>query len=167
MSYFYYQSKRIYYTESGNGAPVLFLHGNTASSKMFELLLPLYEERFHVILIDFLGHGRSERLERFPADLWMEEARQTTALLEYLKLGKISLVGTSGGAWAAINAALERPDLVGKVVADSFAGRWRMISQGILSWNGQAPSRTRWESDSMSGARETTGSAWLTWTQKP
>ena len=59
MSYFYYQSKRIYYTESGNGAPVLFLHGNTASSKMFELLLPLYEERFHVILIDFLGHGRS------------------------------------------------------------------------------------------------------------
>ena len=44
MSYFYYQSKRIYYTESGNGAPVLFLHGNTASSKMFELLLPLYEE---------------------------------------------------------------------------------------------------------------------------
>ena len=42
MSYFYYQSKRIYYTESGNGAPVLFLHGNTASSKMFELLLPLY-----------------------------------------------------------------------------------------------------------------------------
>ena len=51
MSYFYYQSKRIYYTESGNGAPVLFLHGNTASSKMFELLLPLYEERFHVILI--------------------------------------------------------------------------------------------------------------------
>ena len=59
MSYFYYQSKRIYYTESGNGAPVLFLHGNTASSKMFELLLPLYEERFHVILIDFLGHGLS------------------------------------------------------------------------------------------------------------
>lgn len=123
MSYFYYQSKRIYYTESGNGAPVLFLHGNTASSKMFELLLPLYEERFHVILIDFLGHGRSDRLEKFPADLWMEEARQTTALLAYLKLGKVSLVGTSGGAWAAINAALERPDLVGKVVADSFDGR--------------------------------------------
>lgn len=123
MSYFYYQSKKIYYTEAGSGIPVLFLHGNTASSRMFELLMPLYEERFHVILIDFLGHGRSDRLEEFPAELWIEEAGQTIALLEHLKLGKVNLVGTSGGAWVAINAALERPELVGKVVADSFDGR--------------------------------------------
>ena len=123
MSYFYYQSKKIYYTEAGSGIPVLFLHGNTASSRMFELLMPLYEDRFHVILIDFLGHGKSERLEKFPAELWIEEARQTVALLEYLNLGKVNLVGTSGGAWVAINAALECPELVGKVVADSFDGR--------------------------------------------
>ena len=70
MSYFNYQSKWIYYTETGSGKPVLFLHGNTASSRMFELLLPLYEDKFHVILIDFLGHGKSERVEEFPADLW-------------------------------------------------------------------------------------------------
>ena len=96
MSYFYYQTKKIYYTESGKGKPVLFLHGNTASSRMFELLLPLYEDRFHVILIDFLGHGKSDRIEEFPAELWMEEARQTIALLEHLKLEKVNLVGTSG-----------------------------------------------------------------------
>lgn len=123
MSYFNYQSKKIYYKEAGNGKPVVFLHGNTASSKMFDLILPLYEDKFRVILMDFLGHGRSDRLEAFPADLWMEEARQTIALLEYLGLGKVSLVGTSGGAWAAVNAALERPDLADKVVADSFDGR--------------------------------------------
>lgn len=123
MSYFNYQSQRIYYTESGSGSPVLFLHGNTASSKMFEPLLPLYEEKFHVILIDFLGHGKSDRLEKFPAELWIEEARQTVSLLEHLGRKKVHLVGTSGGAWVAINAALERPDLVGKVVADSFDGR--------------------------------------------
>ena len=123
MSYFYYQSKKIYYTEAGSGKPVLFLHGNTASSKMFELLMPLYEDRFHVILIDFLGHGKSDRLEEFPAELWMEEARQTVALLEHLKLEQVNLVGTSGGAWVALNAALENPKLVGKVVADSFDGR--------------------------------------------
>ncbi|MCH1984117.1 alpha/beta hydrolase [Ruminococcus sp. OA3] len=123
MSYFNYQSKKIYYTETGSGKPVLFLHGNTASSRMFEFLLPLYEDKFHVILIDFLGHGRSDRVEEFPADLWMEEASQTIALMEHLKLGKVNLVGTSGGAWVAINAALKRPDLVDRVVADSFDGR--------------------------------------------
>lgn len=46
---------------------------------MFKPLLTLYENKFHVILIDFLGHGRSERLEKFPADLWVEESRQTDA----------------------------------------------------------------------------------------
>ena len=123
MSYFIYQEKRIYYSESGKGNPVVFLHGNTASSRMFEMLLPLYEEHFKVILLDFLGHGRSDRLTEFPADLWQEEARQIIALLEYLDYGKVSLVGSSGGAWAAVNAGLLRPDLVGKVVADSFDGR--------------------------------------------
>lgn len=123
MSYFYYQSKRIYYKETGNGKPVLLLHGNTASSRMFKPLLTLYKNKFRVILMDFLGHGKSERLEKFPADLWLEESRQVVALLEYLNLRKVNLVGTSGGAWVAINAALERPDLVEKVVADSFDGR--------------------------------------------
>lgn len=123
MSYFNYQSKKIYYKETGSGKPIVFLHGNTASSRMFELILPLYEDKFHVILIDFLGHGKSDRLEEFPAELWTEEARQTTALLEHLDIGKVNLVGTSGGAWAAVNAALEQPYLVDKVVADSFDGR--------------------------------------------
>ena len=68
MSYFNYQSKKIYYKETGSGKPIVFLHGNTASSRMFELILPLYEDKFHVILIDFLGHGKSDRLEEFPAD---------------------------------------------------------------------------------------------------
>ena len=123
MSFFNYQSKNIYYTETGNGKPVVFLHGNTASSKMFEPMLPLYKEHFNVILVDFLGHGRSDRVSEFPADLWQEEARQTAALLEHLDRGKVSLVGSSGGAWAAVNAGLLRPDLVEKVVADSFDGR--------------------------------------------
>ena len=82
MSFFNYQSKNIYYTETANGKPVVFLHGNTASSKMFEPMLPLYKEHFNVILVDFLGHGRSDRVSEFPADLWQEEARQTAALLE-------------------------------------------------------------------------------------
>ena len=123
MSYFMYETKKIFYQITGNGEPVLFLHGNAVSSKLFEPLLPLYQEHFKVILIDFLGHGQSDRIGKFPADLWFSEARQTVALLEFLGLGKVSLAGTSGGAWVAVNAALERPELVDKVVADSFDGR--------------------------------------------
>lgn len=123
MTYFTYQSKQIYFEEIGNGPPLVLLHGNSASAKMFDLLLPLYTEHFHVILIDFLGNGRSERIDSFPKDLWYSQALQVIALIEHLGHKKVNLLGTSGGAWTAINAALERPDLIGKVVADSFDGR--------------------------------------------
>mgnify|MGYP000871999808 FL=1 len=117
MSYFKYQDKFIFYEEYGQGEPIIFLHGNTASSKMSEFLMPLYAENFRCILIDFLGNGQSDRVENFSPDMWHDEALQTIALTEHL------LIGTSGGAWAAVNAALERPDLFHAVVADSFDGR--------------------------------------------
>lgn len=123
MSYFNYQSKQIYYHAAGTGKPLMMLHGDTASSAMFELLVPLYQKHFQVILIDFLGNGKSERVEKFPADLWIQQAHQVVALIEHLNIRDVNLLGTSGGAWAAVNAALERPDLIGKVIADSFDGR--------------------------------------------
>lgn len=123
MSYFIYQSKKIFYSETGNGIPVIMLHGDTASSIMFEMLLPLYQENFKVILIDFLGNGKSDRVDEFPADLWITQAQQVIALIEHLNYKKVNLIGTSGGAWVAVNTALERPDLINKVVADSFDGR--------------------------------------------
>ena len=43
-------------------------------------------------------------------------------MIEHLRYDRVDLIGSSGGALVAINVALERPDLVGKVVADSFEG---------------------------------------------
>ena len=123
MSYFYYQDKKIYYREVGQGKPLIMLHGDAVSSVMFEMLLPLYQEQFHVILIDFLGNGKSDRVDSLPSNLWITQADQVIALIEHLKLKKVNVLGTSGGAWAAINTALKRPELVNKVIADSFDGR--------------------------------------------
>lgn len=123
MAYFKYQNKNIYYEQTGSGSPLMLLHGDTASSKMFEFLLPLYQNSFKIILIDFLGNGKSDRVEKFPADIWFSQAQQVIALLDYLNYDKVNLIGTSGGAWVAVNVALERPDLVEKVIADSFDGR--------------------------------------------
>lgn len=46
MAYFKYQDKSVFYKENGQGEPLIFLHGNTASSKMSELLMPLYADSF-------------------------------------------------------------------------------------------------------------------------
>lgn len=123
MPYFNFEDKKIFYKETGCGEPLFLLHGDTASGRMFEPLLPLYREHFRVILIDFLGNGRSDRLDVFPEDLWIRQAGQVIALIEHLNIRNANLLGTSGGAWVAVNAALERPNLIRKVIADSFDGR--------------------------------------------
>ena len=95
MPYFSYDNKRIYYEEHGKGNPVIFCHGNTASSRMFSLLMPLYENDLHCILIDFLGCGRSDRIASFSSDIWIDEAKQVVSLTRYLELDEVSLIGTS------------------------------------------------------------------------
>ena len=122
MSYFNFNNHRIYYTELGAGAPLLLLHGNTASSNMFAEIAERYAKDFKVILIDFLGHGKSDRLHEFPDDLWFDEAEQVITFLREKQYTKTNLIGCSGGALVAINVALEAPELVGKVIADSFEG---------------------------------------------
>lgn len=120
MAYFIYDNKKIYYKEIGNGKPLIFLHGNTASSSMFLEIVNFYTDIFKVILIDFLGHGKSDRLSIFPEDLWFDEAMQVIAFLKEKQYEKVNIIGSSGGALVAINVALEAPELVSKIVADSF-----------------------------------------------
>ena len=122
MSYFPYGSYQVYYESHGTGRPLTLLHGNTASCRMFDPIIPLLAEKYHVITMDFLGCGRSDRIATWPSDLWYEWANQVRALCEHRGLGEVYLVGASGGALAAINAALEYPQLVRAVAADSFAG---------------------------------------------
>ena len=122
MSYFDYEGNRIFYEEIGEGKPLILLHGNTASSKMFTPIIPFFSEKHHVITMDFLGCGQSDRLSKWPTDLWYEWSRQVVALCDYKGFEKIGLIGCSGGAIVAINVALEYPDRINAVVADSFEG---------------------------------------------
>ena len=63
MAFFQYKGKSVYYAEYGNGETLIFLHGNTASSKMFELLMPLYAENFRSAFAEPAeGHGRLSTL---------------------------------------------------------------------------------------------------------
>lgn len=128
MAYFKYNDYNVYFQEIGEGSPLLLLHGNSASSKMFDYVIDLYKEKFKLILVDFLGHGKSDRIKEFPTDLWYDEAMQVIQLIEVNNYGKVNLIGTSGGALVALNVALERSDLVNKVIADSFEGEEAIAS---------------------------------------
>ena len=128
MPYFKYDNKKVYYKIKGLGTPLLLLHGNTVSSKMFSQIIRKYAKEFQVILLDFPGHGKSDRLTEFEIDFWFYNSKVANALINELKLENTCVIGTSGGALVAINLALEHPEKVKYLIADSFEGEYPLPS---------------------------------------
>lgn len=73
--------------------------------------------------VDLPGTGRSDRMAEWPEDWWRYGGRCVAALIDYLGEGPAILVGTSGGAVAALHTAIESPKSVRAVVADSCVAR--------------------------------------------
>jgi len=122
VSYFEQNGYKLFYKEYGEGKPLLIIHGNTASSIMLDEEIKFYSNNFKVITVDIIGHGKSERLEKFPANFWEENAKLLNGLCKKLNINKINIIGTSGGAIIALNFAIHYSENVNRVIADSFMG---------------------------------------------
>lgn len=128
MAYFTFENNKVHYEIIGKGRPLLLVHGNTASSRMFDEVIEKYTSHFKVILIDFPGHGKSDRLEQFNVDYWYFNALVCNALIDKLNLRDVTVIGTSGGALVALNLGLEFPEKIDFIVADSFEGEFPLSS---------------------------------------
>ncbi|MBW6410180.1 alpha/beta fold hydrolase [Clostridium weizhouense] len=122
MSYFEYKNYNIYYKEYGKGIPLLLIHGDSASSKMFIPELKFYSKNFRVITLDLVGQGKSKRVSELPLNYWHFNAMLIIELCKHIGISNVNLLGTSGGAIVALNAVLEEPKLFNKIIADSFLG---------------------------------------------
>ena len=116
-----------YYEEDGAGEPLVLLHPGLADSRAFEDYVPELAQHFHVFRPDRRGHGRTPDVEGPITYALM--AQDTIAFLEQVVGGPASLLGHSDGAPVALLAALERPDLVRKLV----------LSAGVFHYDGWAP----------------------------
>ncbi len=91
--------------------PLVLLHGLLLSQEMHRPLAEALAARGnHVITLDLLGHGRSDR----PRDMWRYSmavyGEQVVALLDHLGIEQAVVMGTSLGANAALEVAASRPD---------------------------------------------------------
>ena len=122
MSYFSYKNKKVYYNIKGKGLPLIIVHGNSVSSKMHRDLANKLKKNFQVISIDLPGHGKSQRISDWPIDFWWENSLAVYELIKHLNLKHVNLLGYSGGAQIVLNVGLEHPEVVSKIIADSFEG---------------------------------------------
>lgn len=104
--------RRLSYSDTGAGRPLVFVHGVGTSGEIWaEDLAPLAED-CRLIVYDRRGYGASGAS---PRD-WREHRADAEALIEALDAAPAVLVGYSGGAIVTVPLALERPDLVSSLV---------------------------------------------------
>lgn len=111
---------RLEYTEYGAGdAWVVLLHGQLMPRRMQQpLARALAAEGLHVVTLDLLGHGRSDR----PADPHLYSmqawAEQVIALLDHLGAPQAVVGGTSLGANVSLEVAVLAPDRVRGLIVE-------------------------------------------------
>lgn len=105
---------RLEYTEYGSGDQwVVLTHGQLMSRRMHEpLARALAEQGLHVVTLDLLGHGRSDRPSDPHAYAMTVWAEQVVALLDHLGVEQAVVGGTSLGANVALEVAVLAPDRV-------------------------------------------------------
>ncbi|MEO6990423.1 MAG: alpha/beta fold hydrolase, partial [Candidatus Baltobacteraceae bacterium] len=112
----------IFATTTGEGPPLLLVHGIYAGASSFEFreLVPHLATHYRTVAFDLLGCGLSEMpaLE-YATELFVE---QILAAIERFADGPVTLVGASLGAAFAIRAAARSPSNVARLVAISPTG---------------------------------------------
>ena len=111
---------RLFYEVSGEGQPVVQIHGSGFGRGNFATLTPLLSRSFRVIDYDMRGFGDSDApVQEYSMELWADDL---AGLLDALEVERAHVHGTSMGGMVAIPFAAKYPDRVhGLVLSCSLA----------------------------------------------
>jgi pimeloyl-ACP methyl ester carboxylesterase len=102
------------YSLQGQGPPLYLLHGGMESRDSFNQQIAEFSKTFTVVALDSREQGRSGRAD---AQISYElMSKDVIALAKHLNHESISIMGLSDGGVTAITTALNRPELVDKIV---------------------------------------------------
>ena len=109
---------KIYYTDEGDGLPVLCLPGLTRTTADFDDVAP-HLHGCRIIRMDMRGRGQSDWDENWQNYALPVECQDIIALMDHLNLDKAALLGTSrGGLQAMALAATNKDRLLGIALND-------------------------------------------------
>lgn len=105
---------KTWYADSGQGDPLVLLHGGLVDARFFEPNLDALAEHFHVFTPERRGHGHTPDVEG--PITYQLMADDTSAFLDAVVREPADLVGHSDGAVVALLVALQRPEAVKRLV---------------------------------------------------
>ncbi|BFM16811.1 alpha/beta hydrolase [Maricurvus nonylphenolicus] len=99
---------KLFYQESGQGEPVLFLHGLGSCGEDWQDQIDAFSHDYRVITVDTRGHGRSDKpLGPYNMPTY---ASDVINLLDHLGIKRCHLVGFSMGGMIAFQIAADAPE---------------------------------------------------------
>jgi pimeloyl-ACP methyl ester carboxylesterase len=106
---------QLYYESYGTGGtPLILLHGGFGLTGMFGDLPARLADQRRVIAVDLQGHGRTADIDR---PLTMQAmADDIGALIDFLQLGRVDVMGYSLGGGVALRTAIQHPGQVRTLV---------------------------------------------------
>ena len=104
----------VYYEHSGEGEPLVLVHGGTATSQSWATHLPAFTEHFEVFTPDSRGHGRTDNPTGELGYRMM--ADDLASLIDALGLQRPLVLGYSDGGQIALELGLRYPGLARALV---------------------------------------------------
>jgi len=104
--------------QSGEGQPVLLLHGLFGAARNFGALQRALSSRCRVIALDMRNHGDSPHAADMRYPTQAEDVRET---MDALDIEQAAVIGHSMGGKAAMALALLHPDRVARLMVSDIA----------------------------------------------
>jgi len=115
----------IAYDVQGSGPVVVLLTGSNLDRRMWNREAEWLSKTCTVVRYDLRAHGESDT-----ATTEFSHLKDLTGVLDTLKIQKATLIGLSAGAFIALDAALDIPDRVERVV---------LAGPGVSGYTGKVP----------------------------
>lgn len=103
----------LFFRESGEGKPLVILHGLFGSSDNWFTLAKTFSQQHKVYLVDQRNHGQSPHSDDFNYKLLAEDLE---SFLSAKEIVDPVVIGHSMGGKTAMNLAVKRPDLIDKII---------------------------------------------------
>lgn len=110
---------KMYYEVSGEGDPLIVLHGAYMNIPSMGSIIPKLAETHKVYALEFQGHGRTTDIDR--PITYQNLADDVAAFMNAVGVEKADVFGYSMGAGAGLQLAIRHPEKIDRLVAASVA----------------------------------------------
>jgi haloalkane dehalogenase len=107
---------RMHYVDEGTGAPILCLHGAPTWAYLYRHMIPPLAEEHRVVVPDFIGFGRSDKLTAVDDYSFALHYDTLAAFVEALDLTDVTLVVQDWGGLLGLAYAARQPGRIARLV---------------------------------------------------